>query len=75
MEKSRKEIQAKALQGHVPWLNLKKNFQISFLQYANNVGTPSAQPRSRELWMQKFKSHLVRTQSLNVLRLKPGVGQ
>ena len=25
--------------------------------------------------MQKLKSHLVRTQSLNVLPLKPGVGQ
>ena len=32
-------------------------------------------PRSRELRTQKLKSHLVRTQSLNVLPLKPGVGQ
>ena len=32
-------------------------------------------PRSGELRMQKLKSHLVRTQSLNVLPLKPGVGQ
>ena len=32
-------------------------------------------PRSGELRTQKFKSHLVRTQSLNVLPLKPGVGQ
>ena len=32
-------------------------------------------PRSGELRTQKLKSHLVRTQSLNVLRLKPGVGQ
>ena len=31
-------------------------------------------PRSGELWVQKLKSHLVRTQSLNVLPLKPGVG-
>ena len=30
---------------------------------------------SGELWMQKSKSHLMRTQSLNVLPLKPGVGQ
>ena len=30
---------------------------------------------SGELWTQKLKSHLVRTQSLNVLPLKPGVGQ
>ena len=29
----------KAIQGHVPWLNLKKIFQISFSQYANNIGT------------------------------------
>ena len=33
------------------------------------------EPRSGELRMQKLKSHLVRTQSLNVLPLKPGVGQ
>ena len=32
-------------------------------------------PHSGELWTQKLKSHLVRTQSLNVLPLKPGVGQ
>ena len=34
-----------------------------------------ALPRSGELRTQKLKSHLVRTQSLNVLPLKPGVGQ
>ena len=32
-------------------------------------------PRSGELRMQKLKSHLVRTQSSNVLLLKRGVGQ
>ena len=32
-------------------------------------------PRSGELRTQKLKSHLVRTQSSNVLRLKPAVGQ
>ena len=32
-------------------------------------------PRSGELRTQKLKSHLVRTRSLNVLPLKPGVGQ
>ena len=32
-------------------------------------------PCSWELWMQKLKSHLVRTLSLNVLPLKPGVDQ
>ena len=35
----------------------------------------AACPRSEELRMQKLKFHLVRTQSLNVLPLKPGVGQ
>ena len=30
---------------------------------------------SGELWMQKLKSHLLRTQSLKVLPLEPGVGQ
>ena len=35
-----KKFQAKAIQGHVPWLNLKKNFQTGFSLYANNVGTP-----------------------------------
>ena len=32
-------------------------------------------PRSGELRTQKLKSHLVRTQNLHVLPLKPGVGQ
>ena len=40
IRKNPKKFQAKAIQGHVPWLNLKKNFQISFSQYANNVETP-----------------------------------
>ena len=35
----------------------------------------SRSPRSGELRTQKLKSHLVRTQSLNVLPLKPGVSQ
>ena len=35
----------------------------------------SSFPRSEELRTQKLKSHVVRTQSLNVLPLKPGVGQ
>ena len=30
IRKIREKIEAKATQGHVPWLNLKKNFQISF---------------------------------------------
>ena len=44
-----------------------------------NCGTDRAgaagAPRSGELRTQNLKSHLVRTQSLNVLPLKPGVGQ
>ena len=32
-------------------------------------------PRSGELRTQKLKSHLVRTKSVNVFPLKPGVGQ
>ena len=36
---------------------------------------PLQLPRSGELRTQKLKSHLVRTQGLNVLPLKPGVGQ
>ena len=39
------------------------------------VDIPAHATRSGELRMQKLKSHLVRTQSLNVLPLKPGVGQ
>ena len=35
-----KKFQAKVIQRHVPWLNLKKIFQNSFSQYANNIGTP-----------------------------------
>ena len=35
----------------------------------------SFRPLSGELRTQKLKSHLVRTQSLNVLPWKPGVGQ
>ena len=37
--------------------------------------TLSKQPRSGELRTQKLESHLVRTQNLKVLPLKPGVGQ
>ena len=32
-------------------------------------------PLFGKIFLQKLKSHLVRTQSLNVLSLKPGVGQ
>ena len=45
-----------------------------FQLYTSLLKSPSA-PRSGELRTQKLKSHLVRTQSLNVLPVKPGVGQ
>ena len=46
--------------------------EFDALKEANNT---FQQPRSGELRTQKLKSHLVRTQSLNVLPSKPGVGQ
>ena len=46
-EKSGGKFQAKAIQGHVSWLNLKKNFQISFSQYANNVAPFFSDPCAR----------------------------
>ena len=46
------------------------------LQLAFLADFPYCQePRSGELRTQKLKSHLVRTQSLNVLPVKPGVSQ
>ena len=47
-------------------------------RYASLLILPSFSfvvPRSGELRTQKLKSHLVRTQSLNVLPLKPGASQ
>ena len=49
-----------------------KSFGLS--PFGIHIITPSF-PRNGELRTQKLKSYLVRTQSLNVLRLKPGVGQ
>ena len=43
-----------------------------YVAYATACPPP---PHRGELRTQKLKSHLVRTQSLNVLPLKPGVGQ
>ena len=37
--------------------------------------SPPPQPRSGELRTQKLNSHLVRTQNLNIIPLKSGVGQ
>ena len=41
----------------------------------NNLISCPHRPRSGELRTQKLKSHLVRTQRLDVLPLKPGVDQ
>ena len=46
-----------------------------YLKHIFGVGMTVCLPRSGELRTQKLKSHLVRTQSLNVLPLKSGVGQ
>ena len=47
----------------------------AFFQNLSRVFAVLSVPRSGELRMQKLKSHLVRTQSLNVLPFTPGVGQ
>ena len=44
-------------------------------EYVPFTSTHCSRPRSGELRTQKLKSHLVRTQSLTVLPLKPGVDQ
>ena len=46
-------------------------FDVKWLVRRVTIGGP----RSGEPWTQKLKSLLVRTQSLNILPLKPGVGQ
>ena len=48
---------------------------IDSVHYLFYTFFPSKSGRIGELRTQKLKSHLVRTQSLNVLPLKPGVGQ
>ena len=58
-------------------LHSRKGLGISICEKASVFQAPllCTPPRSGELRMQKLKSHLVRTQSLNVLPLKPWVGQ
>ena len=48
---------------------------LVFRRAAILVSVPVLTSRSGELRMQKLKSHLVRTQSLNVLPFKPRVDQ
>ena len=55
---------------HIPLLKVKLKQELpAYFQVSCRV------TRSGELQTQKLKSHPVRTQSLNVLPLKPGVGQ
>ena len=60
----------KTKRGKIEWLVQTKEGAKTISRHRHHQ-----QPRSGELRMQKLKSHLVRTQSLNVLPLKPGVGQ
>ena len=53
----------------------KKKKQPLVAAAARAVTEAAAASRNGELRTQKLKSHLVRTQRLNVLPLKPGVGQ
>ena len=48
---------------------------VTFSHEPDSAMSTVCLPRSGELRTPKLKSHLVRTQSLNVLPLKPGVGQ
>ena len=49
---------------------------LPYFEPRSDARLPSFErPRSGELRTQKLKSHLVRTQSLHVLPLKPGRGQ
>ena len=59
-------------------LGLRKillSFQTSFNLVNAAVVCAVLETRSGELQMQKLKSHLMRTLSLNILSFKPGVGQ
>ena len=63
-------------QGFLPRLFLPfRTFHLHFFKNFSQFFFLCWLPRSGELRTQKLKSHLVRTQSLNVLLLKPGVSQ
>ena len=47
-----KKFQAKAIQGHVPWLNLKKMFQISFFTIMQVTSEPLCSDPSARLKIQ-----------------------
>ena len=57
----------------IAWLSIKLSDQAAVR--FSTAGLTFTFSRSGELRTQKLKSHLVRTQSFNVLPLKPGVGQ
>ena len=54
---------------------LARHETLSRRWWSQSLSASLATPRSGELRTQKFKSHLVKTQSLKILPLKPGVGQ
>ena len=69
-----------AIQNATPWNTGKREGHwhasswTDHCSSCSNKCVPLLQPCSGELRTQKLKSHLVRTQSLNILPLKPGVG-
>ena len=64
----------RACQGR-PWVFYGHRSLPLPLPVCSLIREMTAPPRSGELRTQKLKSHLVRTQSLNVLPFKSGVGQ
>ena len=66
-------------QGQSDWFKKITLDPLRIMEYrvskASTVSIITAVPRSGELRTQKLKSPLVRKQSLNVLPLKPGLGQ
>ena len=42
-KKKQKKTKAETIQGHAPWLNLKKKIQINFPQYTHEQGNPKVQ--------------------------------
>ena len=64
-----------SLFSHWEVLASHENDKTVFCHHHWNICRLTLKPRSGELRTQKLKSHLMRTQSLNILPLKPGVGQ
>ena len=74
-----------AKSGHVTSTPLQKRKTVNAEWYINiclpkafeawTARRPNKQSRSGELRTQKLKPHLLRTQTLRVLPLKPGIGQ